>query len=207
MRFSTVTATRFAVAVGSGAAELSSQHPMDTGPAVANVAPKASGTVPSRTESGPEPTRSVAETPTRGPVVPGPRAWHVTSALPVPCRTTSPLNAYLPAGRGALDTTVVAVSAVVAEISTGIVLRASKPSVGLPGSPFAPGGPWNPRSPRGPRGPRLPLGPLAEDLSAFPTRTTLLTVFSAAFPSGVVPSKAITSAAAERTTARRCTAP
>src|SRR5207249_198910 len=141
-----------------------------------NAAPNASGIVPSRTESLAEPTWSVAGTPSRGPVGPGPCAWHVTSALPVPWSTTWALNAYFPAGSGALARTVVAVSAVVAEMSTGAVSRASKPSVGLPGSPLSPGGPWKPRGPRGPRG---PLGPRAADFWALPARTTFLTVFSA----------------------------
>ena len=71
-----------------------------------------------------------------------------------------------------------------------------------PLSPLTPGGPWNPRGPRAPRG---PLGPRA-CFDDFPTCTTFVTVFWAAFPSGVAPSRATTSAVAASATARRCKA-
>ena len=153
----------------------------------------------------PVPMCNEAGAPIRGPADPGPCAWHETRTSASPCRETWALNAYLPAGSVPLARTVVAVSEVVPLISTAFAFRASKAFGRPPASPLSPltpGGPWNPRGPRAPRG---PLGPRA-CFDDFPTCTTFVTVFCAAFPSGVAPSRATTSAAAASATAMRCKA-
>src|SRR5207247_261291 len=201
-----VMATRSVdVADGCGTLASSIQQPTYIGPGAGKVAAEASVSVPSRTEPGPVPTCSTARAPRRGPADPGPCAWHETTPSPRPWSETCASNAYLPAGSVALARTVVAASGLVPLISTGVVFLASK-ALGSPPasplSPFTPGGPWKPRSPRGPRGPLRPRAGFDD----FAARTTLVTVFWAAFPSGVVPSRATTSAAAARATARRCNA-
>ena len=153
----------------------------------------------------PGPTCSAAGAPIRGPADPGPCAWHETTTSASPWSVTWALNAYLPAGSVRLARTVVAEFEVVPPMSTAFVFRASKAFGRPPASPLSPlipGGPWNPRSPRAPRG---PLGPRA-CFDDFPTCTTFVTVFWAAFPSGVAPSRATTSAVAASATARRCKA-